>query len=34
MLLENGIETSEEEILKMLWEADSKGQGFIDLESF
>ena len=34
MLRENGIEVSNEEALKMLWEADPKGQGFIDLDSF
>ena len=34
MLRENGIEASEEQILKMLWEADPKGQGFIEFECF
>ena len=34
MLRENGIEPSEEDVLNMLLEADSKGHGFIDFESF
>ena len=34
MLKEHGIEVCEEELLKMLWEADPKGQGFLDFDSF